>query len=259
MKILVLDFDGVIADSQYETLAVAFNSYLKLNKNTKLFGGKKINLDKFKGVKKRYHATVEAFKELRPFGIDNFCPYVFLTAIENNIKIKSQSDHIKLRNKMMPKSYKKHLKLFLKGRSDMQKEDFNKWVKIDRPIRNVIGSIKKLQKEYIIAIATMNRKKSIIRLLRKYGIKPKTIADPTISPDKKKQIEHIKGKLKSKFNDIHFVDDQVKHFPNLLRLGIHCYLATWGYNTKKQQEEAKKLGAVLLTQENFYESFAKIK
>ena len=213
----------------------------------------------FDRIKREYKTIVSQYKKLRPFGIDNFCPYVFLTAIENNIKIKSQSDHIKQRKIMMPKIYKKHLKLFLGGRAEMQKEDFNKWVKIDRPIRNVISSVKKLQKKYPIVIATMNRKKSIIRLLKKYGITPKVIADPTISPDKKKQLTYIKNKLKAKFDYIHFVDDQVKHFPNLLKLGVHCYLATWGYNTKKQQEDAKKIGAILLNQNNFYETFAKVK
>ena len=251
MKVLVLDFDGVIADSQYETLAVGFNSYLKLNKNTNLFGGKKITLDNFKMVKKRYRATVEAFKKLRPFGIDNFCPYVFLTAIENKIKIRSQNEHTKHREKMIKENYRKHLRYFLEERAALQKEDFDKWVKMDKPIKSIIRAVRKLQKKYTIAIATMNRKKSIIRLLKKYGITPKVIADPTISPDKKKQLTYIKNKLKAKFDDIHFVDDQVKHFPNLLKLGVHCYLATWGYNTKKQQEDAKKIGAILLNQNNF--------
>ncbi len=257
MKILALDFDGVIADSQYETLVVGFNSYLRLNKNTKLFGGQKITFDNFNRIKKKHKATMDAFKKLRPFGIDNFCPHVFLTAIENKIKIRSQNEHIRLRNKMMPANYKKHLKHFLKGRAELQKRDFDKWVKMDKPIKSIINATRKLQRKYTIAVATMNRKKSITRLLKKYRIMPRIIADPTISPDKKKQLAYIKNRLKAKFNEIHFVDDQVKHFPNLLKLGVHCYLATWGYNTKKQHEEAKKLGAVLLSQSNFYNVLSK--
>ena len=257
MKTLVLDFDGVIADSQMECLFVGFNAYLKMHKGTKLFGGKRIDFNNYSKIKKEHKTTIEAFKKLRLFGIDNFCPYVFLSAIENKTKIKSQSDHIKQRNKMMPKIYKKYLKLFLKERAKLQKMDFNKWVRMDTPIEKIIYGIKKLQKNNIVAIATMNRKKSIIRLLKKYKIRPKVIADPTISPEKKKQLEHLKNKLKVKFNDIHFVDDQVKHFPNLLKLGVHCYLATWGYNTKKQHEEAKQLGAILLNQDNFYNILSK--
>ena len=257
MKTLVLDFDGVIADSQYETLVVGFNTYLSLNKGTKLFGGQRINFNNFNKVKKKYKSTVDQFKKLRPFGIDNFCPYVLLTAIENKIRIKSQNEHIKLRNKMLPGSYKKNLKHFLKERAELQKMDFNKWVQMDMPFKSIINAVRKLQKRCTIAVATMNRKKSIIRLLKKYKIRPKIIADPTISPDKKKQLEHIKNKLWVKFNDMHFVDDQVKHFPRLLKLGVHCYLATWGYNTKEQQKEARRLGAVLLSQNNFYSILSK--
>src|SRR3989338_6411987 len=242
MKTLVLDFDGVLADSQYETLAVGFNSYLKLNKHTKLFGAKKINFDNYGRIKREYKTAVNEYKKLRPFGIDNFCPYVFLTAIENKIKIRSQNEHIRLRNKMMPESYKKNLKNFLKERAALQKKDFDKWVKMDKPVISIINAARKLQKKCTIAIATMNRKKSITRLLKKYGISPKIIADTTISPDKKKQFQHIKSKLKAKFDEMHFVDDQVRHFPKLLKLGINCYLTTWGYNTKEQQQEAKKMG-----------------
>ena len=45
MKTLVLDFDGVIADSQMECLFVGFNAYLEFNKGTKLFDGRKFKFD----------------------------------------------------------------------------------------------------------------------------------------------------------------------------------------------------------------------
>lgn len=256
MKVLVLDFDGVIADSQYETLAVGFNSYLGLNKDTKLFNGKKITFENFNSLKKEYKSAVNKFRKLRPLGIDNFCPYVFLTAIEHNIKIKNQDEHIRLRNKLMPNSYNEYVKIFLRERTEFQKKDFDKWVEMDMPIKMIIKSIKMLQKRYIVAVATMNRKKSIIRLLKKYKISPRIIADPTISPDKKEQLTYIKNKLKLNFRDMHFVDDQVRHFPKLLKLGVNCYLATWGYNTREQKAEAENLGATLLTANIFYRTFA---
>jgi len=53
------------------------------------------------------------------------------------------------------------------------------------------------------------------------------------------------------FNQIYFVDDQVTHFPEILKLGVNCYLAEWGYNNKEQQEEAKKYDVTFLKEENF--------
>ncbi|MDP6647857.1 MAG: hypothetical protein QGH34_00490, partial [Candidatus Woesearchaeota archaeon] len=40
--------------------------------------------------------------------------------------------------------------------------------------------------------------------------------------------------------------------PKLLKLGINCYLATWGYNTQAQQKEARRQGAVILNEKDFY-------
>ena len=61
MKVLALDFDGVIADSQYECLFVGFNAYLRLNKNTKLFGGKKFTFNNFNNIKKKYKNTIKKY------------------------------------------------------------------------------------------------------------------------------------------------------------------------------------------------------
>ncbi|MEK6949983.1 MAG: hypothetical protein AABX34_07195, partial [Nanoarchaeota archaeon] len=59
------------------------------------------------------------------------------------------------------------------------------------------------------------------------------------------------------FDEMYFVDDQIKNFAGVLPLKVHCYLAAWGYNTQKQHEEAKKLGAVLINQNNFYSTLSK--
>ena len=93
MKVLTLDFDGVIADSQYECLVVGFNTYLNYNKNTKLFDSQKITFNNFNKFKKRYRKIVEKYKKLRPYVIDAFCFYVILYIIDKNIKIKNQNDN----------------------------------------------------------------------------------------------------------------------------------------------------------------------
>ena len=256
--VLVMDFDGVIADSQMETLVVGFNSYLRLNRKTKLFDGKKITFTNFSTIKSKYKKIINEYKKLRPFGIDNFCLYVFLTIIENKIKIKNQNDYLRHREKLMQKNYKKYLGYFTKERISIQKKDFDKWVELDKPIDIVINGIKGLEKKYTIAIATMNRREGIKKFLEKYKIDYKAIADPKISADKKKQLKYIVNELKAAYNDVHFVDDQPKHFPKLLNLGITCYLALWGYNNKEQQKKAKKQGAILLKQNDFYNYFNKL-
>ncbi len=254
MKILALDFDGVIADSQMECLFVGFNSYLKLHRNTKLFDGKKLTFGNFNGSIKKHNKIADKYKKLRPYVIDAFCYYVISHIIEKNIRIRNQYNNV--RKKLMGK-YGKYVKYFYNERYSLQGKNYEKWLELEVPFKKIIDSIKRLGNKYEIAIATNNNRKSISGSLKKYKLHPEVIADSDISIDKKKQLAYIKNRLKVKFGGIHFVDDQVKHFPNLLKLGIHCYLATWGYNTKKQQKEAKQLGAILLNQDNFYNILSK--
>lgn len=251
MKVLALDFDGVIANSQLECLFVGFNAYLKLHKNTALFDGKKLTFDNFNGLMRKHNETAAKFKKLRPYVVDAFCYYVSVYIIEKNIKIRNQNQYGSARKKLMGK-YGKYIKYFYNERDDLQGKNYEKWLELEVPFKKVISGIKNLEKQCKVTIATNNRRKSISGPLKKYGIKPKVIADSNISTDKKEQLVYIRNKLGIKFNDMHFVDDQVRHFPDLLKLGVHCYLATWGYNTKKQHEEAKRLGAILLNQNNFY-------
>lgn len=256
MKVLALDFDGVIADSQFECLFVGFNSYLKLHKNTQLFGGQKLTFDNFNKLKRKYKKTTEKYKKLRPYVIGAFSFYVIYHIIENNIGINNQSQFNSVRKKLMKEYSDEYTPNYYNIRSSLQKENFKKWLELEIPFKKVIDGIKKLEKKYIIAIATNNKIRSIQGFLKKYEINPKIITDSDISLDKEKQLAYIKDELKLNFSDIHFVDDNVSHFPKLLSLGVNCYLAAWGYNNKAQQQEAKKQGTILLDEGNFYKELA---
>ncbi len=256
MKILTLDFDGVIADSQLECLFVGFNNYLRFNKNTKLFDGQKITFDNFYKIKRKYKKIINEYKKLRPYVIDAFCFYVILYVLDNNIKIKNENQYNRIRKKLMNGFYNKCVKNFYNERKRLQREDFKKWLQIEIPFKEIIESIKKLENKYIITVATNNRKFVVEKFLKQYNIAPKIITDSAFSIDKKKQLKHIANKLKAKFNDIHFVDDQIKHFPGMLKSGVNCYLALWGYNNEKQRKEAKELGVVMLNENNFYKKLA---
>ena len=58
MKILALDFNGILADNQFECLFVGFNAYLELNKDTNLFNSGKTTLYNFNRIKNNYKKTL---------------------------------------------------------------------------------------------------------------------------------------------------------------------------------------------------------
>src|SRR3989338_112846 len=106
MKILALDYDGVIADSQLECLAVGFNAYLRLNKNTKLFNKERFTFGNFNKLIKNTQKSkifgtnsagnkkiVNEYKRLRPYVVDAFCYYVMLRIIEDRKSTRLNSSH----------------------------------------------------------------------------------------------------------------------------------------------------------------------
>ena len=130
MKVLALDFDGVIADSQMECLAVGFNSYLNFHKDTKLFDGQKITFDNFDELREKYKDIVDKYVELRPYVIDAFCYFVILHIIENSIKIEDQNQYNKLREELSKLYYDKYVDYFYKERYKLQDEDIGKWLEM---------------------------------------------------------------------------------------------------------------------------------
>ncbi|MCH8003112.1 MAG: hypothetical protein IH934_00635 [Nanoarchaeota archaeon] len=258
MKVLTLDFDGVIADSQMECLFLVSHTYLKFNENTKLFGGQALTFDNFDGLKEKYKETTEKWKSLRPYIVDAFCYYVVLYIIDKNITVSNQEEFNKIREKLIPGNYDKCVEHFHDGRYNMQRGHLREWLKLETPFRKIIDEIKKLENKYTITIATNNKEELVQVFLDEYGIKPKIITDSTLSSNKIEHLEYIKNKLKADFDQIYFVDDQVKHFPKLMALGVKCYLATWGYNNEQQIKEAKEHGVTLLDEDNFYKELTNI-
>src|SRR3989344_2868378 len=146
MKILALDYDGVIADSQLECLAVGFNAYLRLNKNTKLFNKERFTFGNFNKLIKNTQKSkifgtnsagnkkiVNEYKRLRPYVVDAFCYYVMLRIIENNIRIKNQSEYNKIRYKLMD-FYDEYVKYFYDERYAFQK-NYEKWLRFLAPYK----------------------------------------------------------------------------------------------------------------------------
>ena len=257
MKILALDFDGVIADSQMECLFVGFNTYLDFNRNTKLFDGRKFTFDNFNFLTQKHREAVEQYRSLRPFVIDAFCYYVISYIIEKNIVIKSQDDYNELREKLAKDIYEHVVRAFYEERYNLIENNLNSWLSLVKPYQNIIPAVVKLSNAFNLAISTNNRKFTIYAFFRKHGIAPKIVIDSSFGSDKKLHIENIKNSLGADFKDIYFVDDQIRNLVGLLPLGVHCYLAAWGYNTKKQQKEAEKLGAIPLNQNDFYDVLSK--
>lgn len=254
MKVIVFDYDGVIIDSQMESFFIAFNTYLKFNPDTKLFASEKFTFDNFNEKLSQNKEIVEKYKRLRPFAKDATCIITNFYIVENDIKVKDQEeyDNFKVDHDIDVKSF---MEEFYAERNNIYEKDKKRYLSLLKPCP-ITGKINPLKEKFHIVISTANRHSAIKPVLEKYDLLFELVVDNTYSLDKRKHMEKITKYFDVSYEDIIFLDDQVSHITPMLPLGVNCFLARWGYNTHEQQEEAKKLGIDVVSEEEFIEKIS---
>lgn len=259
MKILALDFDGVIVDSVLDSLFVGHNTYLRLygREVKKNFGGELFTFENWEKIKRNYQKEIKYYRTLRPY-IRGATDYGLIQKLMEEKKvIESQEEFDNYRNSV-DFDFEDYEKEFYKERERLQNIDYRAWFNLEPPYPKIIQGMKKLLEEEIkIVIATSNRRKAITKSFTPeyfgFTIDPKDILDKRFGEDKSEQMRHIVKFYKVNFEDIYFVDDQVSHLIQTKPLGIKVILAGWSYATEAQKEEARKQDIIVIErEEDFY-------
>lgn len=259
MKILALDFDGVIVDSVLDSLFVGHNTYLRLygREVKKNFGGELFTFENWEKIKRNYQKEIKYYRTLRPY-IRGATDYGLIQKLMEEKKvIESQEEFDNYRNSI-DFDFEDYEKEFYKERERLQNIDYRAWFNLEPPYPKIIQGMKKLLEEEIkIVIATSNRRKAIMKSFTPeyfgFTIDPKDILDKRFGEDKSEQMRHIVKFYKVNFEDIYFVDDQVSHLIQTRPLGIKVILAGWSYATEAQKEEARKQDILVIErEEDFY-------
>jgi phosphoglycolate phosphatase-like HAD superfamily hydrolase len=259
LKILALDFDGVIVDSVLDSLFVGHNAYLRLygQEKKKNFGGELFTFENWENIKKNYFKEIKYYRTLRPY-IRGATDYGLIQKLMEEKKvIESQEEFDHYRNSIQF-DFEDYEKEFYKERERLQNIDFRAWFNLEPPYLKIIEGIKKFLEEGIkIVIATSNRRKAITKSFTPeyfgFTIEPEDIFDKRFGEDKSEQIRHIVKLYQVNFEDIYFIDDQVSHLVKTRPLGIQVFLAGWSYATKIQKEMAQKQNIpVIEREEDFY-------
>jgi len=259
LKILALDFDGVIVDSIRECLFVSHNAYFQVyrRKEKDFFGGGLFTFENWENIKKRYKKEIEQFRIMRPYirGANDYG--LIIKLLEERKLIESQEEFDVYREKVDFKFEDFHQE-FYKGRDRIQAMDFKAWFNLEPPYPKVVEGIKKLLEEGAkIIIATSNRRRAIFQCFTSeylgFKIKKEDILDERFGEDKSEQMKHIAKLYNVKFEEMYFIDDQVSHLIQTRPLGIKVFLAGWSYATDIQKEEAGKQNIpIIKKEEDFY-------
>lgn len=230
MKLLILDFDGVLCNSSYECYIVAWKAWQRLTNNLES-----------RHTEKPPEKAWSIFKKLRPqarIAAD------YLEIIE---KITSVSKKI-----AVPSDKERFVKFFYEERKKMRNNSLDEWLKINPPFNQPLEIFNSWVSKIPIYIASVKDFESVKSLLKYYNLKiPQENIYAKHNLNKCKTINHILTDSSIDPKNVVFIDDNPQNLQFCVPLGIHLILASWGYVPKNGRKIAQQIKADIATLENF--------
>jgi len=242
MRVLALDFDGVLCDSAREAFVVALRTYRRV-------------LSRELAGDERDEALFRAFVELIPLGNRAEDYAIALAAIERGRALADQAAYDAFRGELDPAALRAFHKQFYRERAAWLEADPEDWHAHMRAYPGVCELLRRRAGDAALAIATAKDRRSVRELLARYGIADlfpeQAVLDKETAVSKREHISQIAGRTGAPASEITFVDDKVNHLEDVAPSGARCVLATWGYNGPREQKIAKDKGFLICDLNNF--------
>lgn len=247
LRVLALDFDGVISNSAPEAFVVAVRTYAALRANaTPGLVGDSIGDAAPTLEAVRDHPYFDAFVEVMPLGNRAEDYAVALAALESGHPLPDQAAYDQFRDRFDPKWLREFHSHFYRVRAEIAESDRDGWRKLMSPYQPFVEVIRRRAGSVDLSIATAKDRGSVRKLLLEYGIDELFPEDLVLDKDagvtKTAHLEHLRGRFGCRFEEMTFVDDKVSHLDDVARLGVRCALAGWGFNGPRESELARASG-----------------
>jgi phosphoglycolate phosphatase-like HAD superfamily hydrolase len=226
-KILCLDFDGVICDSQAECLLVSYNAY-------NIF--KKSSFESINSIKQiPEQVSIGFFKYrylVRP--ASEYWQLMYLLIDNNIIMTQENFDTLVHKNESILIEFEP---FFFSERNRLIRNYTELWYNLHSPFHEFINYMDKLINQYELFIVTNKDQFSVSALLEYFNI---PISRNRIWGKEKNSSKINKIEIIAKFENtskdhIIFIDDHPDYVDLMLKSGIESFLATWGYNQSKHK------------------------
>ena len=233
MKALVLDFDGVLADSAPEAFEVALRTYTRMRPGSALPGRPR-------------DAVYAGFLALMPLGNRAEDFGVALSALEAGAALPDQAAYDAFRDAHDPAWLAGFHRLFYETRDAWAAADPEGWLARTPPYPAFLDLLRRRAGDATFAIATAKDHRSVTALLARWGVQhlfaPELVLDKETGVHKTAHLARLAELLRLPLGELTFVDDKVNHLDAVATLGVRCALATWGYNGPREQRLARGHG-----------------
>lgn len=233
MKLLALDFDGVISDSAPECFTTACATWRTLEPGSPL-----LDRDR-EALRAGFLAIMPLGNRAEDFG-------VALRILEAGARVESQADYDAFRDGLDRDWLRTFHKRFYRERAARADADRAAWLAQQGPYPELVAALPRVAAHVELAIATSKDRRTVRMLLGEYGIAalfPEgRILDKETGVSKSAHMERLAHELGIDLPEITFVDDKVNHLDAVAPLGVRCVLAGWGYNGPREHALAAEHG-----------------
>jgi phosphoglycolate phosphatase-like HAD superfamily hydrolase len=233
VKLLSLDFDGVLSDSAREAFVVALRAWRALRPGSPLGARDPAS----------FH---DAFLALMPLGNRAEDYAVTLAAIETGAVLPDQAAYDAFHASQDRDWLLAFHARFYAERTALSEEDPTGWRALLGPYPALLAILRRRAGTVRYAIATAKDRRSVEILLADYGVadlfEPDLVLDKETGVTKVAHHEHLARVTGIPFAETTFVDDKVNHLDAVGALGVRCVLAGWGYNGAREHRLARAHG-----------------
>ncbi len=256
MKLLALDFDGVISDSAPEAFVVALRTWCELHPESGFHDRRAL----LEGPAAPAPEAVRAeplyadFLAAMPLGNRAEDYAVELSAAGAGVPLPDQAAYDAYKASIPSDDLRSFHKRFYRIRAGLAAEDPVAWHRLIEPYPGILSLLRRRTGDAVLTIATAKDRGSVGKLLAAYGIAdlfPEgTVLDKDTGVSKRSHLEHFQRVHGFGFDELTFVDDKVNHLDTVAPLGVRCGLAAWGYNGEREAALARAAGHRVLRLED---------
>jgi phosphoglycolate phosphatase-like HAD superfamily hydrolase len=248
MKVLALDFDGVVCDSLREVFATALATYETLEPGSPLIARLRARHDDG-----RWHSldliddpVMVSFEAMMPLGNRAEDFGVSLRASDSFLELTDQGAYDAFYSTIDSEWMATFHRVFYQQRETARAFDSHGWTELHRSYPPFIELLRRRAGDASLALATAKDRRSAELLLQHLGVddlfSPELVLDKETGVSKTAHLTAVRERLDLPFEDITFVDDKVNHLEAVSPLGVRPVLAGWGFNTPREHELAQRKG-----------------
>jgi phosphoglycolate phosphatase-like HAD superfamily hydrolase len=253
VKLLALDFDGVICDSAPETFWTGLRTYLALQPGSRFCESAAQLEPEPEAI--RTHPLYAPFVDLMPLGNRAEDFGVVFAVLDSGAACPDQRAYDEFRAGLAPDWLARFHEHFYRERHALLASDPEAWHALMSPYPEFVSLLRRRAGDALFGIATAKDRESVRALLSRYGVidlfREDLVLDKQAGVSKRAHLEHLAVRSGVAGGEITFVDDKVNHLTVAAALGVRCALATWGYNSAREAAFARERGFLVCSLRDF--------